>query len=74
MPFSSEDFKRAQTVFEVWTFAKPPNFLQPIKLPIYTTLTLPAAVDYEGHILYVSDGASGSRFLGSDGTSWVSLG
>lgn len=40
----------------------------------YTTATRPTASDWEGGMIYVSDGAAGSKFQGSDGTSWVSLG
>lgn len=36
--------------------------------------TRPAAADNPGAIIYVSDGAAGSKFQGSDGSSWVSLG
>ena len=45
-------------------------------LPLQSVLAaaLPAAADNEGAIIYVSDGAGGSRFRGSDGSSWVSLG
>jgi hypothetical protein len=40
----------------------------------YTTATLPAASQHTGKIIFVSDAASGAKFQGSDGTSWVNLG
>lgn len=40
----------------------------------FTTATLPAANKNEGLVVYVSDAAAGSKFQGSDGTSWVALG
>lgn len=47
-------------------------------LPLLTTTdtpdTKPAASANEGNIIYVSDGAAGAKFRGSDGTSWVNLG
>lgn len=46
----------------------------PLVLATFTTTTLPAAADWEGGIIYVSDGAAGAKFRGSDGTSWVNLG
>tara|TARA_R110000772_G_scaffold131301_6_gene239591 strand:- start:46 stop:270 length:225 start_codon:yes stop_codon:yes gene_type:complete len=46
----------------------------PFGLKPYTVATLPDAADFEGKILYVSDGASGAKFRGSDGATWVSLG
>ncbi len=46
----------------------------PLTLETYTTATRPAAASYAGAIIYVSDAASGNKFQGSDGTSWVSLG
>ena len=46
----------------------------PLTLATYTTATLPAAADYPGALIYVSDAAAGAKFQGSDGTSWVSLG
>jgi len=45
-----------------------------VKAGVFTTATRPAAADYAGFIIYVSDGAGGSKFQGSDGSSWVSLG
>lgn len=32
------------------------------------------AADWEGAVIYVSDGAGGTRFRGSDGSNWVDLG
>lgn len=46
----------------------------PLALGPYTTATLPDATEHEGAVIYVSDGASGEKFRGSDGTSWVNLG
>lgn len=46
----------------------------PLGLKEYTVATLPTASDYEGHLIYVSDGGAGAVFRGSDGSSWVSLG
>ncbi len=40
----------------------------------FTEATKPSAAGNAGRIVYVSDGAAGSKFQGSDGTSWVSLG
>lgn len=46
----------------------------PLELESYEEADLPDAADHEGAIVYVSDGASGSKFRGSDGTDWVDLG
>lgn len=46
----------------------------PLVLAEYTVATLPTASDWEGGVIYVSDGAAGQKFRGSDGTSWVNLG
>lgn len=46
----------------------------PLPLKSYTMATLPTASDYEGALVYVSDGAAGQKFRGSDGSSWVNLG
>ena len=43
-------------------------------LTAYTTATRPAASAAPGAIIYVSDGAAGAKFQGSDGTNWVNLG
>ncbi|MBA3585381.1 MAG: hypothetical protein H0W36_12805 [Gemmatimonadetes bacterium] len=40
----------------------------------FTTATRPAAASSTGTVIYVTDGAPGSRFQGSDGATWVSLG
>lgn len=43
----------------------------PVKLPAFTVATLPAAADYAGHAVYVTNGAAGSPCLAfSDGTDW----
>lgn len=46
----------------------------PLVLRAYTTATRPTASDWAGGAIYVSDGAAGSKFQGSDGSAWVSLG
>lgn len=43
-------------------------------LATFTVATLPTPADFEGGIIYVSDGAAGAKFRGSDGTAWVNLG
>ena len=40
----------------------------------FTEATKPAAAGNDGRIIYVSDGAAGSKFQGSDGSSWLGLG
>jgi hypothetical protein len=47
---------------------------QPAKLAPFTTATRPAAASWAGALIYVSDGAAGAKFQGSDGTAWVNLG
>ncbi len=46
----------------------------PFGLAEYTVATLPDPTEFEKKIIYVSDGAAGAKFRGSDGTSWVNLG
>ncbi len=48
----------------------------PLTLMTYTDTpdTVPTASDYAGAVIYVSDGSSGQKFRGSDGSSWVNLG
>ncbi|MFN4261962.1 MAG: hypothetical protein ACK4RK_21995, partial [Gemmataceae bacterium] len=46
----------------------------PMQLRSYTVATRPDAADWEGAVIYVSDGGSGARFQGSDGSAWVNLG
>jgi hypothetical protein len=46
----------------------------PLKLMSYTTAGRPAASSATGGIIFVSDAAAGSKFQGSDGVGWVSLG
>jgi hypothetical protein len=51
------------------------TLVQPFRIIQYTAATLPTpASDYTGCIIYVSDGAPSTRFRGSNGTSWVTLG
>jgi hypothetical protein len=46
-----------------------------LRLPTYTTATRPAATTANaGMPIYVSDAAAGSKYQGSDGSAWVSLG
>ena len=44
------------------------------RLRSYTAATLPTASVYPGAIVYVSDGTSGNKFRGSDGSAWINLG
>jgi len=46
----------------------------PLVLQPLLVADLPAAADWEGGIVYVSDGGAGAVFRGSDGTNWVNLG
>ncbi|MFW6028241.1 MAG: hypothetical protein ACOC9Q_01810 [bacterium] len=46
----------------------------PLPLQSVEAADLPDAADWEGAIIYVSDGSSGAKFRGSDGTNWVDLG
>ena len=46
----------------------------PLVLMTYTTATRPTAASWTGGTIYVSDGAAGQKFQGSDGTAWVFLG
>lgn len=40
----------------------------------YTVATVPAAADYKGYIIYVSDGDAGGDCLArSDGTDWLKI-
>lgn len=49
--------------------------LQGGQQPVYTVATMPAAsTANQGTIICVSDAAAGSKFQGSVGGSWVSLG
>lgn len=43
-------------------------------LSAYTVATRPPAASAPGAIIYVSDGAAGAKFQGSDGSAWVNLG
>lgn len=40
----------------------------------YTVATRPDPTKFPAMIIFVSDAASGSKYQGSDGSSWVSLG
>lgn len=43
----------------------------PVNLPSFAVADLPTASDYEGQVVYCSDGAAGSAILAfSDGTNW----
>jgi len=46
----------------------------PFILGDFTIATLPSAANFERGIVYVSDGAVGQKFRGSDGAAWVNLG
>jgi hypothetical protein len=46
----------------------------PVKVGTNTTATRPAAAGLAGAVIFVSDAASGSKFQGSDGSTWLSLG
>lgn len=50
--------------------------LTPLKLPTYTTSTLPAAADHTGKIAGVSDIGAGNVYgvVISNGTNWVDVG
>lgn len=43
---------------------------KPWQLPSYTVSGVPAAADWEGHIIYVSNEAGGKTIAFSDGVSW----
>lgn len=74
MGLTQEEFRVPQTVTAPWTFLAGLVSTQPVGLGQVTLATLPDPAKYTGHVIYVADGAAGSRFLGSDGTAWVSLG
>jgi hypothetical protein len=42
----------------------------PVRLPLYTIATLPAASSMSRAIAYVSDGAASKRLVVSDGVVW----
>jgi hypothetical protein len=46
----------------------------PLPLAVYTTATRPAAADWIGSVILVSDAVPNQKFQGSDGTAWVPLG
>jgi hypothetical protein len=49
--------------------------IQNAGLPVFTTATKPGATTVQaGTMIFVSDAGAGSKFQGSDGSSWVSLG
>ena len=56
----------------------PTDGSEPMTMPLvlreYTVATRPTASDWEGGVIYVSDGGAGAVFQGSDGSSWVNLG
>jgi hypothetical protein len=45
-------------------------FAFPIRLASYVVAGLPAAADYTGGIIYVSNEAGGATLAFSDGTNW----
>lgn len=46
----------------------------PLVLRAYTVATRPAAADYAGGVIYVSDGGAGAVIQASNGAAWVNLG
>lgn len=42
----------------------------PQQVPSYTVLTVPAAVDFEGYLIYVSDESGGATLAFSDSINW----
>lgn len=42
----------------------------PVKVPTYTLATVPAAADYTGHLIIISD-ATPQCLAYSDGTNWI---
>lgn len=46
------------------------NNQQPQQLPSYTVSGAPAAANWDGHIIYVSDESGGETVAFSDGTNW----
>ena len=47
-------------------------FIGGVKLGSYTTATRPTHA--AGKMIYVTDGSAGSKYQGSDGSTWLSLG
>jgi hypothetical protein len=43
---------------------------EPFPLASYTVAGLPAAADFTGHVVYVSNEAGGATLAFSDGTNW----
>lgn len=43
---------------------------KPLVLQSYTVATVPAAADYTGAVIYVSDETGGATVAFSDGTNW----
>lgn len=48
--------------------------VNPLVLGPFLNASLPTAANWTGGIIYVSDGAAGTKFRGSDGVAWVNLG
>lgn len=44
------------------------------RCPEFTVATIPAAADWKGRIIFVSDGGAGAKFQASTGSAWVNLG
>lgn len=45
------------------------------RVPVFTVASLPAAApENEGVLVYVRDGAAGTKWRGSNGSSWDTLG
>lgn len=48
---------------------------KPVKLPIYTVSSAPAASAWEGALIYVSNGKAGNPTVAfSNGTNWLVIG
>ena len=45
----------------------------PLRLAQFATADLPAAADWLGAVVYVTDAAAGDEFQGSDGSTWNPL-
>ena len=47
------------------------NIDAPMPLFSVTVATIPAASDFNGHLIFVSDDAGGATIAFSDGTNWL---
>lgn len=46
----------------------------PIRLPVFTTATRPAAGTFTGGLIFVSDASANEKVQVSDGTNWLPVG